>query len=101
MADFQAPAPEVFASAPAHYRMRAEFRIWHEEDELFLSLSFGSVSFNARNTPPKTTTITANIKIVLTLEFIYLCFLLSQITIPQIKIAAGIIITVSHTIKFA
>lgn len=35
LADFQAPAPEVFASAPAHYRMRAEFRIWHEEDELF------------------------------------------------------------------
>lgn len=25
----------VFASKPTHYRMRAEFRIWHECDELF------------------------------------------------------------------
>lgn len=31
-----APLPlQVFASAPLHYRMRAEFRIWHEGDELF------------------------------------------------------------------
>ena len=35
LALFQAPAPEVFASAPTHYRMRAEFRIWHEDDDLF------------------------------------------------------------------
>ncbi|CAM3577068.1 tRNA (uridine(54)-C5)-methyltransferase TrmA [Parendozoicomonas haliclonae] len=33
MADFQPPAPEVFASAPEHFRMRAEFRIWHEGDK--------------------------------------------------------------------
>ncbi len=36
LAPFQAPEPEVFASAPSHYRMRAEFRIWHEGvDELY------------------------------------------------------------------
>ena len=28
------PAIEVFASAPQHYRMRAEFRIWHEDDAI-------------------------------------------------------------------
>ena len=26
---------EVFASAPLHYRMRAEFRVWHEGDDLY------------------------------------------------------------------
>lgn len=26
---------EVFSSAIAHYRMRAEFRVWHDEDELY------------------------------------------------------------------
>lgn len=26
--------PEVFASAPLHYRMRAEFRIWHQGERL-------------------------------------------------------------------
>lgn len=35
LAPFQAPEPDVFASAPTHYRMRAEFRIWHEGDDLF------------------------------------------------------------------
>lgn len=35
MAPFAAPAPEVFASAPSHYRMRAEFRIWHDGDDLY------------------------------------------------------------------
>lgn len=32
---FAAPAPEVFSSAPEHYRMRAEFRVWHEGDDLY------------------------------------------------------------------
>ena len=27
-----APAPQVFASAPLHYRLRAEFRVWHHGD---------------------------------------------------------------------
>ena len=28
------PEPEIFASAPLHYRLRAEFRIWHDGDRL-------------------------------------------------------------------
>ncbi len=32
---FNAPAPQVYASNPVHYRMRAEFRVWHEGDDLF------------------------------------------------------------------
>ena len=28
---FLPPEPEVFQSAPEHFRMRAEFRVWHEE----------------------------------------------------------------------
>ena len=34
-ADFAAPSLEVFASAPNHYRMRAEFRVWHDGDDLY------------------------------------------------------------------
>ncbi|WP_429041316.1 tRNA (uridine(54)-C5)-methyltransferase TrmA [Aeromonas media] len=34
-ADFNPPALEVHASPAEHYRMRAEFRIWHEGDDLF------------------------------------------------------------------
>ena len=30
--DLNLPAPEVFTSAKSHYRMRAEFKIWHEGD---------------------------------------------------------------------
>ncbi|MCW5613977.1 MAG: tRNA (uridine(54)-C5)-methyltransferase TrmA [Rhodocyclaceae bacterium] len=29
-ASFELPAPDVFASEPLHYRLRAEFRMWHE-----------------------------------------------------------------------
>ncbi|MEA3250027.1 MAG: tRNA (uridine(54)-C5)-methyltransferase TrmA [Pseudomonadota bacterium] len=32
------PALEVFASPASHYRMRCEFRIWHEGDELFYAM---------------------------------------------------------------
>ena len=32
------PELEVFESAPSHYRMRAEFRIWHEGDDLFYAM---------------------------------------------------------------
>ncbi|CAI8154910.1 MAG: tRNA/tmRNA (uracil-C(5))-methyltransferase [Pseudidiomarina mangrovi] len=31
---FSSQAPEVFASQPRHYRMRAEFRIWHDGEQL-------------------------------------------------------------------
>lgn len=34
-AEFNPPELEVFASPPSHYRLRTEFRIWHEEDDLF------------------------------------------------------------------
>ena len=32
------PPPEVFRSPPLHYRMRAEFRIWRTEDDLFYAM---------------------------------------------------------------
>ncbi|MBS0849699.1 tRNA (uridine(54)-C5)-methyltransferase TrmA [Citrobacter sp. JGM124] len=35
MAPFAAPEPEVFRSPVSHYRMRAEFRIWHDGDDLY------------------------------------------------------------------
>lgn len=35
MTPFHAPAPEVFRSPLSHYRMRAEFRVWHEGDDLY------------------------------------------------------------------
>ncbi|RCU51153.1 tRNA (uridine(54)-C5)-methyltransferase TrmA [Corallincola luteus] len=31
---FSPPTLELFASAPSHYRMRAEFRVWHDGDDL-------------------------------------------------------------------
>ncbi|QSX41036.1 tRNA (uridine(54)-C5)-methyltransferase TrmA [Shewanella cyperi] len=34
-AEFTPPALEVFASEPAHYRMRSEFRVWHDGDDLY------------------------------------------------------------------
>ena len=32
MTPFYAQAPEVFRSPVSHYRMRAEFRLWHDGD---------------------------------------------------------------------
>lgn len=34
-AAFNPPSLAVFASEPEHYRMRAEFRVWHEDEDLF------------------------------------------------------------------
>ncbi|GIU15162.1 MULTISPECIES: tRNA (uridine(54)-C5)-methyltransferase TrmA [unclassified Shewanella] len=34
-ADFDTPELESFSSEPAHYRMRAEFRVWHEGEDLY------------------------------------------------------------------
>jgi len=34
LAPFTPPPPEVFASQPTGFRMRAEFRMWHEGDDL-------------------------------------------------------------------
>jgi len=33
-APFAVPEPEVFASAPVHYRLRAEFRMWHDGERV-------------------------------------------------------------------
>ena len=35
MAPFSAQVPEVFRSPVSHYRMRAEFRLWHDGDDLY------------------------------------------------------------------
>lgn len=35
LAPFDAPTLEVFASEPSHFRLRAEFRVWHDEYELY------------------------------------------------------------------
>lgn len=37
-APFKPPALEVFESPPGYYRQRCEFRIWHEEDDLFYAM---------------------------------------------------------------
>jgi tRNA (uracil-5-)-methyltransferase len=34
LAPFKPPAAEIFPSSPAAYRMRAEFRLWHDDDKL-------------------------------------------------------------------
>lgn len=34
-APFQMPDAEIFRSEPQHYRLRAEFRVWHEGDDLY------------------------------------------------------------------
>ncbi|HHR4732083.1 TPA: tRNA (uridine(54)-C5)-methyltransferase TrmA, partial [Salmonella enterica] len=35
MAPFSGLVPEVFRSPVSHYRMRAEFRLWHDGDDLY------------------------------------------------------------------
>lgn len=35
LSDFNAPQAEVFTSEPEHYRLRAEFRIWHSGDDIY------------------------------------------------------------------
>lgn len=35
LAPFAAPTLSVYPSAPEHYRMRAEFRVWHDGDDLY------------------------------------------------------------------
>ena len=34
-AEFTPPKLEVFASPAKHYRMRAEFRVWHQDDDMY------------------------------------------------------------------
>ncbi len=35
MAPYHAPELEIFTSPEKHYRMRAEFRVWHEGDDMY------------------------------------------------------------------
>ncbi|MAD76554.1 MAG: tRNA (uridine(54)-C5)-methyltransferase TrmA [Rheinheimera sp.] len=35
LAPYSTPEIEVFSSAPSHYRQRAEFRIWHDGDDIY------------------------------------------------------------------
>ena len=37
-APFEAPSVEVHSSSPTAYRMRAEFRLWHEGDDLYYAM---------------------------------------------------------------
>jgi tRNA (uracil-5-)-methyltransferase len=37
-APFAIPEPDVFPSAPEHYRLRAEFRVWHQGDDLHYAM---------------------------------------------------------------
>ncbi len=37
-APFGLPEPEVFRSPPRHYRLRAEFRLWHHGDDLHYAM---------------------------------------------------------------
>jgi len=38
-AEFTVPELEVFASKPSHYRLRAEFRIWHTDDRCHYAMT--------------------------------------------------------------
>jgi tRNA (uracil-5-)-methyltransferase len=42
-AEFSPPNFEIYPSEPIHYRQRAEFRIWHQGDELFY-IMFDSIT---------------------------------------------------------
>jgi tRNA (uracil-5-)-methyltransferase len=35
LSEFGMPDLEVFESPPEHYRMRSEFRVWHDDDDLY------------------------------------------------------------------
>ncbi len=37
-AAFDLPEPTVFHSAPTHYRLRAEFRLWHQDDSVHYAM---------------------------------------------------------------
>lgn len=38
LADYAVPELAVFASEPEHYRMRAEFRFWREDDDCWYAM---------------------------------------------------------------
>lgn len=38
LAPFEAPEPQVFASAPEHFRLRAEFRLWYDKGQPYYAM---------------------------------------------------------------
>lgn len=45
---FQPPALAVYPSPEQHFRMRAEFRIWHEQDDMFYAMFERSAEDNSK-----------------------------------------------------
>ena len=39
LAPFAAPVPEIFPSLPTGYRMRAEFRVWHDNGDCYFAMT--------------------------------------------------------------
>ena len=42
LSPFAAPPPAVYPSPPTGYRMRAEFRVWHDGDDCYLAMTNGA-----------------------------------------------------------
>lgn len=64
---FELPELEVFESQPLHYRMRAEFRIWHRENAVFFAMNHpGEKStFTLEQFPPGSVLINQLMKLLL------------------------------------
>lgn len=63
-ADVDMPNLKVFSSSPIHYRMRAEFRVWHEGDDLY-HIMFDSKTkqkYTVEHFPPASKLINAVMK---------------------------------------
>ena len=54
-ATFNLPELEVFASPKQNYRMRSEFRVWHDGDDLYIALE---PEQNESYTAPEPTVVT-------------------------------------------
>ncbi|SEI56909.1 tRNA (uracil-5-)-methyltransferase [Allopseudospirillum japonicum] len=49
---FSPPELEIFPSEPSHYRMRAEFRLWHQDEDLYYVM-FDTDNMDARGKPAR------------------------------------------------
>ncbi len=58
--EYDIPELEIFRSAPDHYRMRAEFRVWHEDDRSYYRMydSETKQPFEVKEFPAGSKTIT-------------------------------------------
>jgi len=66
---FNVPKVQTFPSAPLNYRLRAEFRVWHEDDDLYY-IMFNSVTkekFRVDDFPVASLLINQAMKALLTL----------------------------------